>query len=249
MHMQLKGNTVLITGGASGIGLAIGQRFLAAGSKVILAGRRLDKLTEARSAHPEMEIIQADVGDANQRIQLIEDVTARFPDLNVLVNNAGIQRRLDLTRPEPFDATRSEISINLEGPVHLSMLALPHLMKKKKAAVVQVTSGLAFTPLAFVPVYSATKAAMRSFTLSLRHQLRGSPVEVIEIIPPAVQTDLGGPGHHDFGAPLQEFADDVMRRLDQGETEIAYGFAMQASKASRQDLDAIFERMNSPAGS
>jgi uncharacterized oxidoreductase len=168
----------------------------------------------------------------------------------VLVNNAGVQRRLDLRGEDGggLDASglRDEIAINLEAPIHLTTLLLPRFLDRPYAAVVNVTSGLAFVPIARVPVYCATKAALHSFTLSLRKQLEGSPVEVIEIAPPAVDTDLGGPGLHKFGVPVDELLDAVVPRLASGEREIAYGFAQQSSRASREDLDGIFEKMNQP---
>jgi uncharacterized oxidoreductase len=108
-----------------------------------------------------------------------------------------------------------------------------------------VTSGLSFSPLANVPVYCSTKAALHSLTLSLRHQLAGTPIEVVEIIPPAVDTDLGGPGLHTFGAPLKDFTDGIWEQLRAGKSEAAYGFAAQAAGAGREQLDAIFQRMNS----
>jgi uncharacterized oxidoreductase len=167
-----------------------------------------------------------------------------LPGLDVLVNNAGIQRRVRLTEPGEWEAVREEIAINLEAPVHLSTLFIPHLLRQERPAIVNVTSGLAFAPMAGVPVYCATKAALHSFTLSLRQQLSGTPIEVVEIIPPAVDTDLGGPGLHTFGVPLEEFADAVAARLDRGELEIPYGMAERSSRASRDELDAIFKRMN-----
>ncbi|MDQ3919742.1 MAG: SDR family NAD(P)-dependent oxidoreductase, partial [Acidobacteriota bacterium] len=175
---------------------------------------------------------------------LQEWAVAEFPALNVLVNNAGIQRRVRLAEGEDWGGTRREIAINFDAPVHLTTLFLPRLLKQTNAAVVNVTSGLAFSPLARVPVYCATKAALRSFTLSLRRQLSATSIKVVEIIPPAVNTDLGGPGLHTFGVPLDEFADSVFERLAGGELEIAYGTAETASRASREQLDAIFERMN-----
>jgi uncharacterized oxidoreductase len=168
--------------------------------------------------------------------------------LNVLVNNAGIQRRVQLAASEDWEQTRSEIAINFEAPIHLSRLFIPHLLTRKRPAIINVTSGLSFVPLANVPVYSATKAAFHSFTLSLRHQLSETPVQVIEIAPPAVDTDLGGVGLHTFGAPLDEFADAVFRRLATGELEIAYGSAEKASRASREELDEIFEALNQSFG-
>jgi uncharacterized oxidoreductase len=126
------------------------------------------------------------------------------------------------------------------------MLLAPHLAQQEHPAILNVTSGLSFVPLTSAPIYSATKAAMHSFTLSLRHQLAGTPVQVIEIIPPAVDTDLGGPGLHTFGVPIDEFLDAVVPRIEAGETEVAHGFAQQSSRGSRDELDRIFERMNAP---
>jgi uncharacterized oxidoreductase len=123
-------------------------------------------------------------------------------------------------------------------------LFVPHLLDKKRPAIVNVTSGLAFVPLAVTPIYSATKAAMRSFTLSLRRQLADTPIEVVEIIPPAVDTDLGGPGLHTWGVPLDEFADAAFDQLRAGKIEILYGFSDESSRASSEQRDAIFERMN-----
>jgi uncharacterized oxidoreductase len=242
--MNLDSNTILITGGASGIGLAMAERFLAAGSKVILCGRREDKLHEAREKHPEFVIRVCDVEQPAQRMALFEWAVREFPGLNVLVNNAGIQRRVQLASAEDWEQTRHEIAINLDAPIHLSRLFIPHLAKQKQPAILNVTSGLSFVPLTTVPVYCATKAALHSFTLSLRHQLAGTGIQVIEVIPPAVNTDLGGPGLHTFGVPVDEFADSVFQRLAAGELEIAYGFAQQSSRASRQELEAIFARMN-----
>jgi uncharacterized oxidoreductase len=246
--MDSSGHTVLVTGGASGIGLAIASRFLAAGSRVIVCGRRESALQAAAAAHPGLVTRVCDVARAEEREALVAWVVREFPALDVLVNNAGVQRRVRLTEPEPWAATREELAINLDAPVHLSLLLLPHLRSRVdaggSATVVNVTSGLAFAPLAIAPVYSATKAALRSFTLSLRHQLAETGVRVVEIVPPAVNTDLGGPGLHTFGAPLGEFADAVMARLAAGETEIAYGTAEDRARAAHAAFDAAFARMN-----
>jgi uncharacterized oxidoreductase len=245
--MELGSHTVLVTGGASGIGLALAIRFLRAGSCVIVCGRRVDKLDEAAAAHPSLLTRTCDLSKEAERRALAADLAREFPRLDVLVNNAGIQRRVRLADDEPWSATQEELAINLEAPVHLSRLFIPHLLKQQHPAIINVTSGLSFAPLATVPVYCATKAALHSFTLSLRHQLTGTAIEVIELIPPAVDTDLGGPGLHTFGVPIDEFADAVMPRLAKGEQEIAYGFADQSSRASRAELDAIFTRLNSQA--
>jgi uncharacterized oxidoreductase len=243
--MQLSSNTILITGGATGIGLALGERLLKAGNRIIVCGRRAQPLAALKARHAEVETRVSDVSKAAEREALAEWVTRSFPELNVLVNNAGIQRRVQLKAERDWPAMHEEIAINLDAPIHLTSLLLPHLLKQKRAAIVNVTSGLSFVPLAATPVYCATKAALHSFTLSLRHQLIGTPVEVVEIIPPAVNTDLGGPGLHTFGVPVDEFADAAMSQLEAGSTEVAHQFALQASRASREQLDAIFQRLNS----
>lgn len=242
--MQLNSNTVLVTGGASGIGLALAERFLQAGSEVILCGRREAKLREVQERHPEMKIRVCDVAGPADRVALRDWAVREFPRLNVLVNNAGIQRRIQL-QDEEWEPTQQEIAINFEAPIHLAMLFLPHFEKQERPAIVNVTSGLSFVPMASAPIYSATKAALHSFTLSLRHQLAATPVQVVEIIPPAVNTDLGGPGLHTFGVPIDEFIGAVIPRLQAGDLEIPYGFAEQSSRASRSELDAIFQRLNS----
>ena len=245
--MKLDSNSVLVTGGASGIGYALAERFLRAGSEVVVCGRDEEKLRAAKEKHPEIHIRVCDLEHESERIALADWATRRFPGLNVLVNNAGIQERVELSRGEEWPLARREIAINLEAPIHLSMLLIPHLGKQERPAIVNITSGLSFAPLASVPIYCATKAALHSFTLSLRHQLSATPVAVVEIIPPAVNTDLGGPGRHTFGVPVEELVDAVLPRLQAGDLEIAYGFAAQSSRASRADLDAMFHRMNNPA--
>jgi uncharacterized oxidoreductase len=242
--MDVVGNTVLITGGASGIGLALGERFLHAGSQVIVCGRREEKLREVKARHPQLTVRVCDVAEDRERLALLRWAVAEFPRLNVLVNNAGIQRRVQLIEPEEWPRTRSEIAINFEAPIHLSTLFIPHLLRQERPVIINVTSGLAFAPLAGAPIYSATKAALHSFSLSLRHQLAHTPIQVVEIVPPAVNTDLGGAGLHTFGVPAEEFADAVMSRLQAGDLEIPYGFSAHASQASRPELDAIFQHLN-----
>lgn len=242
--MRTSNNTVLITGGASGIGLALARRFVTAGSTVIVCGRREAKLREAKDSEGRLQTLVADVSTSAGRAALVESALRDFPALNVLLNNAGIQRRIRLADQEPWDVTREELAINLDAPIHLTRLLLPHLMSKPDAAIINISSGLAFAPLARTPVYSATKAALHSFTLSLRHQLKDTPVKVIEIAPPAVDTDLGGPGLHTFGVDVDEFADAAFARLAGEELEIGYGFGENARTASRAELDQLFSRIN-----
>jgi uncharacterized oxidoreductase len=243
--MKISGNTILVTGGASGIGLALAKRFLDRENTVIICGRREERLSQVKRNFPGIHTRVADVSDPVSRKELAEWTTTEFPDVNLLVNNAGIQRRIDLTSPEDWEKTRSEIEINLDAPIHLTQLFYRHFAAKPSAAIMNVTSGLSFMPLANVPVYCATKAALHSFTLSLRWQLKETPVKVIEIIPPAVDTDLQAPGLHTFGANVDEFADHVFDELESGSIEIAYGTAQTASRASRETLDAIYQNMNS----
>jgi len=241
--MKLSGHTVLVTGGASGIGLAFAERFLAENNRVIICGRREGKLREAQERHPELRVRVCDVGDEYQRVELATWAFQEFPKLDVLVNNAGIQRRMSLVDQIDWPEIHREIATNLEAHIHLATIFAQRL-REKAGAILNVTSGLAFVPLAAVPIYSATKAAMHSFTLSLRQQLADSAVEVIEIVPPAVNTDLGGPGLHTFGVPLQEFADAAFAQLRAGATEVFYGFSAEASRATREERQRIFERMN-----
>jgi uncharacterized oxidoreductase len=240
--MQISGNTVLITGGSSGIGLALVERFWKATNRVIVTGRRESALLEVQRRFPDVATLVSDSGSASDRVELVRTLTQRFPDLNVVINNAGIQRKFKLLASEPWDDTREEIAINLEGPIHLASLLLPHLLKQSRPVLANVSSGLAFVPMAAAPVYSATKAAIHSFTLSLRHQLRKTNVEVIEIIPPAVRSNLGG--SHDFGVPTDEYADSVMAQLAEGRPEVTYQFSATSSQASRAEADEIFGRIN-----
>ncbi|MBU6122164.1 SDR family oxidoreductase [Hymenobacter siberiensis] len=244
--MNLATNTILLTGGASGIGLALAIRFLQAGSTVIIVGRRADKLAEAQQRYPGLITRQGDIATAAERTELVCWATTEYPALNVLVNNAGIQNRIQLADDAAADweTRRQELVINVEAPIHLAMLLVPHLRQQPGAAIVNVTSGLSFAPAAFVPIYSATKAALHSFTLSLRHQLVPTGIAVFEIVPPAVNTDLGGPGLHTFGVPVDDFADSVMARLAAGEQEVGYGSSEKSRLASRAELDEQFRAMN-----
>lgn len=240
--MDLKNNTILITGGTSGIGMALAIRFLKAGSEVIICGRDPKKLQVMKEKYPSLHTRVSDTGKESDRIDLWNWASNEFPKLNVLINNAGIQRKIDLKKSEAWSETDSEIAINIGGPIHLSMLAVPHLSKQKHPVIINVSSGLAFVSLAHVPVYCATKAAIHSFTMALRHQLKETPIKVIEIIPPAVRTNLGG--SHDFGEPLDEFSDSVMEQLTQDRPEVTYTFSAKTSQASRAELDEIFKQLN-----
>jgi len=187
--MQLSGNTVLITGGTSGIGLAFAEKFLQAGSKVIITGRREERLKKIQEDYPAMVVTTSDVADEKQREALAQWIIENHPETNILINNAGVQLLTDLKKPVDLARVRQETETNFIAPVHLTSLFTQHLARKQNAAIVNISSGLAFVPIAFMPVYCATKAAIHSLTLSLRHQLRNTGIKVFEIIPPAVDTE------------------------------------------------------------
>jgi uncharacterized oxidoreductase len=230
------GNTILITGGASGIGLAFAERFLKKGNEVIIVGRRERKLEEAKEKFPQLYTRVCDVSKKEDRIDLFEWVTSNFPQMNILVNNAGIQQRVNLINADQdWDFYQNEMSTNVEGPMHLSLLFIPHIKKQKGSAIINVSSGLALMPGVWVPIYSATKAAIHSFSISLRHQLSQTSIEVIEIFPPAVNTDLGGTGLHTFGALLDDFANSIFQGFEKGMLEIGYGGTENRLKGSREE--------------
>ncbi|MBP6730697.1 MAG: SDR family NAD(P)-dependent oxidoreductase [Chitinophagales bacterium] len=239
--MNLSNNKILITGGATGIGLGLAERFIKEGNTVLICGRRADALAEAADKFPTLITKQADVATAEGRQELYNWIAANHADLNVLVNNAGMQNWMQLSDADFFERAKQEIAVNIEGPVHLAQLFsnLPGLQ-----TLINVTSGLAFTPLVKTPVYSATKAFMRSFTLSLRQLLKEKNIEVIEMIPPALNTDLGGKGLHDFAPPVSAFIEAVFEQLKQGKTELTFGFSEAMLNAGPEDLKQTFARMN-----
>jgi uncharacterized oxidoreductase len=248
--MKISGNTVLITGGATGIGYALAEAFLEAGNEVIICGRRQGKLVEARKKHPGLHIKKCDVTKGKDRKALLEYAKKNFKRLNIFINNAGIQRDIDFTRgARELSSDESEIRVNLEAPIVLSALFIPFLMKKDNAYIINISSGLGFVPIASMPVYCATKAALHSFSLSLRHQLLKSGIKVIEVIPPAVDTDLNprgraGRGTRSFGVQAGEFVAAVMKELAEDRSEIGYGFTNVMKNASREELDRRFQMMN-----
>jgi uncharacterized oxidoreductase len=248
--MNLSGHTVLITGGASGIGRAFAERFIKEGSTVIICGRRESRLQEFKEQYPQAHTRVCDVTKPSDRIELFDWVTQEHPEVNVLVNNAGIQQRFNILQSDAkneWDYFCKEIASNIEAPFQFSMLFAPYLAKKPQSAIINVTSGLAFTPMAIAPIYSATKAALHSFTVSLRLQLADSSVRVIEVAPPAVNTDLGGVGLHTFGADVNEFADYIFKGIEEDKLEVGFGTSEKALRMSRDEIDehskAMFERM------
>ena len=229
--MKLGGNTVLITGGATGIGLAIAEAFVQGGSEVIICGRTEETLRDAKRKLPSLHTRKCDVADEADRRALCEWALATFPGLNVLVNNAGIQRMIDFRKgtkdllAHRAEDGEDEIEVNLRALVYMTALFTPHLMKQKEAAIVNVSSGLAFHPMAPLPVYCATKAAVHAFSLVLRQQLEGTPVKVFELIPPMVDTNLDkgarkARGQTYFGMSTAAFIVPAMKSFGNDEYEI-----------------------------
>ena len=239
--MKLSGNKILITGGGSGIGLGLTERFLKEGNKVIICGRREQVLNQISDKYPEVIICKCDLADSAERVKLYNRIAEEHSDLNVLVNNAGIQQWITLDDDDFYKKAKDEIDINAAAPVHLASL---FQNMKNLNTIINVTSGLSFVPLTKVPVYCATKAFFHSFTLSLRYLLKEKNIEVIELIPPALNTDLGGKGLHDYAPPVSDFIESVFEQLKSGKTEISYGFSDAMVKGGPAELKSAFERMN-----
>ncbi len=214
--MQANGNTILITGGGSGIGRGLAEAFHQAGNDVIIAGRRCEVLDAVTAVNHGMRSIVFDADDTDSVAALTDRVANEFPRLNVLINNAGIMRPENLLRQTTaLETAAATVSTNLIGPMRLTAALLPLLQRQPSSVVMNVTSGLAFLPLAMAPTYCATKAALHSYTLSLRWQLRGTTTQVIELPPPYVQTHLGGPDQaaDPRAMPLEDFIAEVMAIL------------------------------------
>jgi uncharacterized oxidoreductase len=247
--MQLTGNTILITGGTSGIGLAFAETLLQMGNKVIICGRREDRLFSIKEKHPEIATKLCDIADASEREDLYRWVLSNYAGVNVLVNNAGVQYATDLTKPVDLIKVKTEVETNLIAPIHLSSLFSEYLSQKQNGAIINISSGLAFTPLAFMAVYCATKAAVHSLTLSLRHQLRNTNVKVFEIAPPSVDTELGSDRREDKsqshgGMPIQDFITEAIEALQNDVFEAPIAMARKL----HQYNERVFQEMNGRFG-
>jgi uncharacterized oxidoreductase len=247
--MDPSGNTILITGGGSGIGRGLAQALHALGNHVIIAGRRQRTLDETTAANPGMRSLILDIERPEAIRSLAAQVVSEFPSLNVLINNAGIMRAEKLLAQQPDLADAEAIvTTNLLGPIRLTAALLPHLQKQPRATIMNVSSGLAFLPLTLTPTYCATKAAIHSYTLSLCYQLKATNIEVLELIPPYVATDLMDGASDPRAMPLHKFIDEVMAILKKQPTppEICVEnvkplrFAAESGK-----FDAIFNGLNS----
>lgn len=239
--MKSSNNKILITGGATGIGLGLTERFISDNNTVIICGRRESALQEAAEKFPGVITKVCDIATDAGRIDLFDWIATNHSDLNVLVNNAGIQHHMNVEDDDFYEKAEAEIAINVNAPLHLTKL---FLKLKSPDTIMNVTSGLAFVPLSKVPVYCGTKAFLRSFTLSLRHQLKASKTEVIEIIPPALNTDLGGVGIHDIHPPVSEFIESIFEQLKEGKTELTFGTSTTRVAANNATIADYFNMMN-----
>lgn len=247
--MKLSGNTILITGGTSGIGRGLAISLSDHGNKVIICGRRQERLEEIKKANPEITTIKCDLTEAGQREYLIKEVIEKFPDFNTLINNAGIQLVFNLTKSVDVSRLREEVETNFIAPVHLTSLAIEHLQKQSEPVIVNISSGLAYTPLAFMPVYCATKAAVHSWSLSLRKQLEETGVMVYEIAPPSVDTELGHQRREDKsashgGMPVNEFVNETLKALEANSYQVGIGPAANMM----QQRENMFDQLNSQVG-
>jgi uncharacterized oxidoreductase len=212
--MNLSGNTILITGGGSGIGRGLAEALHALGNQVVIAGRRKQALEETTTANPGMKSLTLDIERPAAIREFVAQIVADYPTLNVLINNAGIMRPENLLAQQPDLADAEAIvTTNLLGPIRLTAALLPHLQKQPNSTIVNVSSGLAFVPLSLTPTYCATKAAIHSYTLSLRYQLKSTAIEVLELIPPYVQTNLLNGAEDPRAMPLDKYIAEVMEIL------------------------------------
>lgn len=248
--MNLANNAILITGGATGIGFALASSLVRAGNEVIICGRRESKLREAKTKLPQIHIRVCDVSKEIERKSLFNWIRKEFPKFNILINNAGAQKMVDLKKgTSDLVNGENEVATNLIAPIYLSARFIPILMLKPQAAIINISSGLGFIPIAAMPVYCATKAAIHSFTVSLRFQLKYTSIRVFEIIPPMVDTELGGGAMNEIpeeerGIQPTELAKEVMQYLARDEYEIPVGESKDLVNATKDDFNQLFQNMN-----
>jgi uncharacterized oxidoreductase len=247
--MKLNGRTVLITGGTSGIGLELAKQLHERGNTVIITGRDPAKLDAAKQALPGLHAFLSDVSDPGAIVALHDSLLPHFPALDTLINNAGIMRNLNLNTPRELPDLTREIDINLSGPVRMVQQFLPHLKARRDALIVNVSSGLAFVPLPISPVYCATKAALHSFTQSLRVQLDGSGVRVVELAPPAVETALfrgefAEEMRREKGMDVRVLARKAIARIEAGDLEIRPGLSNVLKIMSRLAPGFMFHQLS-----
>lgn len=237
--MNLQNNTILITGGTSGFGLGFATKLMALGNTVIITGRNLEKLKEVKQKFPALHTIQSDVSKAEDIIHLYNQVVQQFPNLNVLINNAGEMRKISLNQEQDLTDLTREIEINLMGPIRMIQQFLPHLKKQKNATILNVTSGIALMPFPISPIYSASKAGLRSYTQALRVQLKRSNIKVIELLAPGAKTPLNDKflNEDNFNPRMlmapEKVVDAAIKGMQKDRNEIFPGFSKIARVLSR----------------
>lgn len=246
--MQITGNTILITGGGSGIGRGLAEALHSLGNHVIIAGRRKSLLEEVVATNPGMKSLVLDIEDRTAIRALAGRIASEHPQLNVLINNAGIMRAEDLKdQQDDLSDAESTVATNLLGPIRLTAALLPLLRKHPSSTIINVSSGLAFVPLAFTPTYCATKAALHSYTQSLRYQLKDTTTEVLEIIPPYVQTELMDGAEDPRAMPLKDYIAETMEllKLQPTPNEICVKNVIARRQAIEQGkFDELFNGLN-----
>lgn len=246
--MNLSGNTIVITGGGSGFGRGLAEFFHALGNQVIVCGRRRHVLDETAAGNPGMKALEVDMRDPISIGAFAKRAIAEFPSINVLISNAGIMRRENLLEQQPDLAdAEAMVATNLLGPIRLTAALLPHLQKQPHAAIINVSSGLAFVPMARTPTYCATKAALHSYSLSLRAQLQNTGIEVIELIPPYVATHLMDGFNNPRAMPLDKFIAEVMEILKRQPTPMEIcveNVKTLRFAAETGNFDTIYARLN-----
>lgn len=245
--MQLEKRTILITGGTSGIGLELASQLYRRDNTILVTGRDQQRLDAAAKMLPGVHMYQSDVSDPGAISSLCDSVLAQFPALDTLINNAGIMRNLNLNEEHDLNDVTREIEINLSGPVRMVQKFLPHLKTRKGALIVNVSSGLAFVPLPLSPVYCATKAAIHSFSQSLRVQLEGTGVSVVELAPPAVETPLLGAFAQEMkgqkAMDVKELAKRAIAAIEAGRLEIRPGLSNVLKAMSRIAPEFMLKQM------
>jgi len=240
--MKLSNNKILITGGATGIGKGLTERFIRENNTFIICGRREEALKAVAVKFPSVITKICDLTIEAERLEIFNWVAENHSDLNVLVNNAGIMNWMNVAESNFYQKANDEIATNVIAPIHLTNL---FLKLKSLDTIINVTSGLAFVPVSGAPVYCGTKAFLRSFTLSLRHSLKSTGIEVIELIPPALSTDISGGKNLNMGYPsVEEFVISIFKQIQEGKTELTFGTSETRAKANNDAIRDYYNKLN-----
>jgi uncharacterized oxidoreductase len=242
--MELTGNTILVTGGGSGIGRGLAEAFHKLGNKVIVAGRRKATMAHVVQANPGVDSVELDVTNPESIATVSKELIAKYPKLNVLVNNAGIMLLDDVSKPIDDSVLTSQFETNFFGTVRMTSAFIEHLKAQEFATVLNVSSVRGFVPMAFAALYSATKAGIHAYSMGLRYMLNGTSIEVQEIVPPWVQTDLLNSGEEPRAMPLQPFIEQTIEALATRNSEILVEIAKPYRANPGVDEDAFFHQVN-----